>query len=417
MYLNVPPGGTYGYQLQRRSTSRQAAAKQLITTAPMRRPALGSARAACRRTRGDNRRHGPVANVAATGALLMLTALRHRGVQAALLAALLFGAGTPGAKLLLGSVSPWLLAGLLYCGSGLGLGLIRLLRRSPRVRLARSELAPLAGAIAFGGIAGPVLMMVGLTRLSASGASLLLNAEGVFTALLAWFVFKENVDRRVAAGMAAIVAGAVLLSVPNGAQLGSIWPALSVLGACLCWGLDNNLTRKVALTDATWLAAVKGLVAGPVNLVLAFGLGARLPAASHVVAALVVGFFAYGISLVLFIVALRHVGTARASAYYSVAPFFGATLAVALGDQLSWPLAVAGVLMATGVWLHLTESHQHRHHHEQLTHTHQHTDDEHHRHGHPEPVPTGTRHTHQHTHQPSVHDHPHYPDSHHRHEH
>ena len=347
----------------------------------------------------------------------MLAALRHRGVQAALLAAVLFGAGTPAAKLLLAGVSPWLLAGLLYCGSGLGLGLIRLARRAPRVHLTRAELVPLVGAIACGGIAGPVLMMVGLTRLPASGASLLLNAEGVFTALLAWFVFKENVDRRIAAGMAAIIAGAVLLSVPAGAQLGSIWPALAVLGACLCWGLDNNLTRKVAFTDATWLAAVKGLVAGPVNLILAFSLGARLPAAGHVAAALVVGFFAYGVSLVLFIVALRHVGTARASAYYSVAPFVGAALAVAVGDPLSWPLAAAGVLMAVGVWLHLTEDHQHRHRHERLTHSHRHTQDEHHQHGHPEPIQVGTWHTHEHTHQPTTHTHPHYPDSHHRHAH
>ena len=200
-------------------------------------------------------------------------------------------------------------------------------------------------------------------------------------------------DRRIAAGMAAIIAGAVLLSVPAGAQLGSIWPALAVLGACLCWGLDNNLTRKVALADATWLAAVKGLVAGPVNLILAFSLGAQLPAAGRVAAALVVGFFAYGVSLVLFIVALRHVGTARASAYYSIAPFIGAALAVALGDPLSWPLVAAGVLMAVGVWLHLTENHQHRHRHERLTHSHRHTQDEHHQHGHPEPTQVGTWHT------------------------
>jgi drug/metabolite transporter (DMT)-like permease len=347
----------------------------------------------------------------------MLTALKHRGVRAALVAAVLFGAGTPAAKLLLDGVSPWLLAGLLYCGSGVGLGLIRLVRRSSRVHLTRAELAPLAGAILFGGIAGPVLMMFGLTRLPASGASLLLNAEGAFTALLAWVVFKENVDRRIAVGVAAIVSGAVLLSVPTGAQLGGLWPTLAVLGACLCWGLDNNLTRKVSLTDATWLAAVKGLVAGPVNLVLAFSLGAHLPAAPHVAAALVVGFFAYGVSLVLFILALRHVGTARASAYYSIAPFFGAALAVVLGEPLGWALVVASALMALGVWLHLTESHDHRHHHPALTHSHPHTHDGHHRHDHPDPVPAGASHDHLHTHAPATHTHQHYPDAHHRHAH
>jgi drug/metabolite transporter (DMT)-like permease len=349
----------------------------------------------------------------------MFASLRNRGVQAALLSALLFGAGTPIAKLLLGTTNPWLLAGLLYIGSGFGLGLIRLIRRSPRVRLPRHEIVPLAGAILFGGILGPVLLMLGLSNMPASGASLLLNAEGAFTALLAWFVFKENFDKRIALGMLAIVAGAAALSVPSGANLGDPLPALAILGACLCWGLDNNLTRKVALNDATWLAAIKGIIAGPVNLILAFALGASLPAIWNITAALVVGFFAYGISLVLFIVGMRHVGTARAGAYYSVAPFFGALLAIALGDQLTWPLVVAAVLMAIGVWLHLTERHEHEHTHEAVTHTHWHTHDEHHQHQHAdgEIVAPGVRHKHEHTHEPITHTHPHYPDSHHRHTH
>ena len=141
---------------------------------------------------------------------MRLTSLRNTGVQAALAAALLFGAGTPIAKLLLVDVSPWMLAGLLYLGSGIGLGVYRLTRRAPRVRLERRELLPLTGAVFFGGVVGPVLLMFGLVGMPASGASLLLNAEGVATALLAWFVFKENFDRRIALGMAAIVAGAVV---------------------------------------------------------------------------------------------------------------------------------------------------------------------------------------------------------------
>ena len=347
----------------------------------------------------------------------MLTAPRSRGVQAALLSAVLFGAGTPAAKLLLDSVSPFMLAGLLYVGSGLGLGLIRLVRRSPRVHLARDERLPLAGAILFGGVLGPVLLLVGLVNMPASGASLLLNAEGVATALLAWFVFRENFDRRIALGMAALVVGAVVLTVPQGIEFGSAWPALAILGACLAWGIDNNLTRKVAIHDASWLAAVKGGVAGPVNLVLAFVLGAELPAVGYVAAAMVVGFFAYGVSLVLFIVALRHVGTARAGAYYSVAPFFGAVLALVLGEPVTVPLVVAGVLMAVGIWLHLTERHEHEHTHEAVTHDHWHHHDEHHQHEHDEPVAVGTWHRHVHTHEPITHTHEHYPDSHHRHTH
>lgn len=339
-------------------------------------------------------------------------------MQAALLSALLFGTGTPLAKLLLGEVNPWLLAGLLYCGSGAGLLLFRVARRAPRVRPPREDWAPLAGAVVCGGLVGPLLLMLGLASMPASGASLLLNAEAVFTVLLAWLVFSEHVDRRILLGMAAIVAGAVLLSVPSAVSLGTPLPALCVLGACLAWGVDNNLTRKVALNDATWLAGIKGIVAGPINLALGLTAGATLPTPAAVAWALLVGLFAYGASLALFIVGMRQVGTARAGAYYSVAPFFGAILALALGEPFTWPLAGAAALMGLGVWLHLTERHDHRHTHEPVTHTHPHLHDEHHQHPHPGgPVPSGTRHSHAHSHEPISHSHQHYPDAHHRHAH
>jgi drug/metabolite transporter (DMT)-like permease len=177
-----------------------------------------------------------------------------------------------------------------------------------------------AGAIVSGGIVGPVLLMLGLTGMQASGASLLLNAEGVFTALLAWFAFKENFDRRIALGMLAIVTGSMVLSWPGEARFAGVWPALAILGACSAWGIDNNLTRKVSLTDATWIASVKGLVAGSVNLILAMVLGASLPSLPSLTGTMVVGFLAYGVSLALFVVALRHLGTARTGAYFSVAP-------------------------------------------------------------------------------------------------
>ncbi|ROS23953.1 DMT family transporter [Cellulomonas sp. PhB150] len=346
-----------------------------------------------------------------------MNGIANRGVQAALAAAALFGAGTPLAKELLGETSPWMLAGLLYLGSGMGLALVRVARRAPRVHLHRADLPPLVGAVAAGGVVAPVLLLLGLAHMPASGASLLLNAEGVATALLAWFVFRENVDQRVALGMAAIVAGAVVLSVPSAVELGTVWPTLAVLGACLCWGLDNNLTRKVALTDATWLAAVKGGVAGPVNLLLALAVGASLPPLPAVGGALVVGFFAYGVSLALFIVGLRHVGTARAGAYFSVAPFFGALLALAMGEPLTWPLVIAAALMGIGTWLHLSERHEHAHTHVAETHDHWHVHDEHHAHEHAEPVPAGTRHSHPHEHLELTHAHAHYPDAHHRHTH
>ena len=199
---------------------------------------------------------------------------RHLGVLAALAAAALFGAGTPVAKLLLGQTSPWLLAGLLYLGSGLGLFLLRLVRRRVPVMLSREERSWLGGAIVFGGMIGPALLMWGLAHMPASGASLLLNAEGVLTALIAWFVFRENFDRRIALGMGFIVAGALILAWPEESRLGETLPTLAILGACLAWAIDNNMTRRVSLADAGFIAMLKGLAAGDRGRRVADGAGA-----------------------------------------------------------------------------------------------------------------------------------------------
>lgn len=341
--------------------------------------------------------------------------------MASLAAALLFGAGTPVAKLLLAQAGPWLLAAMLYLGSGLGLGLLRVVRRSERVRLPAGEWRWLAGAVLAGGVAGPVLLMFGLVGLPASSASLLLNAEAVFTALLAWIVFRENVDRRVALGMGAIVVGGLALAWPGQLDWHGWQPAVLVIGACLAWAVDNNLTRKVSMSDATWIAMVKGLAAGTTNLALAWAMGTAWPSLPVALVAGLVGFASYGASLALFVVGLRELGTARTSAYFSVAPFFGALLGVGLlGDAVTPPLLAAGALMAVGVALHLSERHDHRHVHEPLEHDHEHVHgagDVHHDHAHRPPVAPGTRHSHPHRHAPMVHSHPHYPDAHHRHEH
>lgn len=338
------------------------------------------------------------------------------GILNALAAALLFGIGTPIAKLLLGPIDPWLLAGLLYLGSGLGLMLWRLLRKGNPVHFGKSETRWLAWAILAGGVIAPVLLMWGLSRMSASSVALLLNAEGVLTALLAWFVFRENFDRRIAIGMAMIVVGTVVLTWSRDANFDSALPVLAVLGACLGWAIDNNLTRKVALVEATFIAMVKGLAAGTANVVIAWLLGATLPQASVLMAAGTVGFLCYGLSLVLFVVALRHLGTARTGAYFSTAPFVGALLSIPLlGESLSIQFMVAAVFMAVGVWLHLTEQHHHFHTHKIVEHDHEHMHDDHHPHTHSEAV-TGA-HTHRHRHGPLRHSHSHYPDAHHRHDH
>lgn len=342
--------------------------------------------------------------------------MKRQGILAALAAATLFGASTPFAKMLLGTVDPWLLAGLLYLGSGLGLSALRLAMPGERARLAPGQGKWLAGAILAGGVAGPVLLMIGLTGASASTTSLLLNAEGVFTALLAWMAFKENADRRIVMGMLSIVAGAVTLSWPGGTVMAS-WPALAVLGACLCWAVDNNLTRKVSLADPLQISAIKGLTAGTTNIALAFLQGASLPDGSSFMLAGLLGFLGYGLSLVSFVVALRELGTARTGAYFSTAPFVGALIAVVmLGEPVTVQLGAAAVLMGIGVWLHLSENHEHEHRHAPLEHEHAHAhDDDHHQHDHHgSPSPP---HVHRHWHQPLRHKHSHYPDGHHRHEH
>jgi drug/metabolite transporter (DMT)-like permease len=350
----------------------------------------------------------------------------RRGIGVALAAAVLFGASTPFAKLLLTDTAPQLLAGLLYLGSGLGLGIVWLrerysaegTRESP---LTRSNVTYLVAAIVFGGVLGPLLLMIGLTGTPASGASLLLNLEGVFTALLAWFVFRENFDRRIALGMLSIVVGGLALAWEGRLAWGGLAGPLAVTGACLCWGIDNNLTQKVSAGDPVQIAMLKGLVAGSVNTSIALLVGASVPESTRIAGALALGFLGYGVSLVLFVLALRNLGTARTGAYFSTAPFVGAVLSLAIFRERPTPLfMVAASLMALGVWLHITERHEHQHEHAALDHDDAHVHDGHHQHSHSAddpPVTDPTPHTHRHRHAPIVHSHAHYPDIHHRHSH
>ncbi|SKA32436.1 Permease of the drug/metabolite transporter (DMT) superfamily [Enhydrobacter aerosaccus] len=353
-----------------------------------------------------------------------MTRLRsYSGPSMAIASAMLFGASTPLAKLLLGSgIDPWLLAGLLYLGSGIGLGIFYLVRRArgnppAEASLRRSDLSWLGLVVLFGGVVGPLLLMIGLSHTAASAATLLLNIEGLATMGIAWVVFKENVDRWLLLGALAILAGAALLSWQGGGT--AIGPgAIAIIGACIAWGIDNNLTRKLSSADPVQIAMIKGLVAGATNLILALSGGASLPSPTAVAAAGAVGFLGYGVSLVLFVLALRHVGTARTGAYFSTAPFIGAVLAVGLfGEPLTVRLVVAALLMAVGLYLHLAERHAHEHRHEAIEHSHRHVHDEHHLHEHGPADLAGEPHTHVHRHSALTHHHPHYPDLHHRHGH
>lgn len=346
----------------------------------------------------------------------------NASVGHALGAAALFGLSTPLAKLLLDSVSPVLLSGLLYLGSGVGLIAARWWRDKgwQTTGLQPGGWPWLTGAIAFGGVLGPVALMLGLQRTTGSTASLLLNLEAVLTALLAWVAFKENADRRVVVGMLAIVAGSVILSWPTGVATdqGLGWGAGLIALACLCWAIDNNLTRKVSASDALFVAGSKGLVAGCVNVSIAMALGSAWPALPTTLGAMAVGLSGYGVSLVLFVLALRGLGTARTGAYFSVAPFVGAVVSLLLlGESVEPAFWLAGGLMALGVWLHLTERHEHEHAHGPMAHTHAHVHDEHHQHVHDFAWDGQEPHVHGHKHPAMTHKHPHYPDIHHRHGH
>jgi drug/metabolite transporter (DMT)-like permease len=345
---------------------------------------------------------------------------RTRGAVLALAAAALFGASTPAVKWLLGDASPWVVAGLLYLASGVGLALFALVRAArggaaAEAPLARRDLPRLALAVVSGGAVGPVLLMTGLAAMPAASAALLLNLESVLTLAIAWTVFRENVDRRIFVGAVAIVAGGVVLSWSG---VGFAWGSLAIAGACLAWAIDNNLTRTLSGSDPVQIAAVKGIAAGLANVALASALGAAWPPLAALPALAAVGVLGYGVSLVLFILALRHVGAARTGAYFAAAPFVGAVLAIsALGEPLTAQLVIAGALMAFGVWLHLTERHEHDHAHEPQTHAHRHVHDAHHQHAHGAADPPGEPHSHAHAHGRLVHRHPHYPDLHHGHAH
>ena len=345
--------------------------------------------------------------------------MNRHAVLLALLSAALFGISTPAAKALLGQISPTILAGLFYCGAGVGIAILRRARSdTSEARLGREELPSLAAAILAGGVVGPLLLMTGLSVTNAAMASLLLTLEGVATALIAWFIFRENFDTRVATGMGCLVAGALVLSWTGQPSLSGLLGPLAIVGACAAWGLDNNLTRKVSLSDPLQIVQIKGLVAGPFMLALGLLAGDSLPRLTVALIAGAVGFIGYGVSLALFVLALRQLGAARTGAYFSTAPFLGAVAAILfLQEPITVQLVLAGLLMGTGVWLHLTEDHEHEHEHEPMEHSHPHVHDAHHQHEHLPGDPPGEPHTHPHRHPRMRHSHAHVPDMHHLHRH
>jgi drug/metabolite transporter (DMT)-like permease len=335
------------------------------------------------------------------------------GLLPALAAPALFGAGAALTKAQLAGVHPVLMAGLLYLSAGIGLGLWRLVRPSREAGVARTDLPRLAGVAACGGLAAPALLMAGLASMPASHASLLLNLEAPLTALLAWALFKEHVGRRAALGIALVTIGAAALSgLEGGARVASRAHA-AVLGACFFWALDNNLTQKLSEKDPLQVAAFKGTAAGAFNVAAGLSLGAELPQGAALAWIALIGLLSYGVSLTFYLSAVRRLGAARTALYFSLAPFFGAAVAVGLlREPLTAGLGAAALLMGAGVWLTSTERHEHDHVHGEM-HEHLHIHDEHHGHEHRDE--SHSAHSHAHSHVGLSHSHPHDPDIHHRH--
>ena len=346
------------------------------------------------------------------------------GIGWVIISAILFGISTPFAKMLTCEISPVPLAGLLYLGSGVALGLWSLIRPKSisklqnEAPLSHQEIPWLAGSIFFGGMLAPVLLMTGLQDTPASTTALLLNLESVFTLLIAWFVFRENFDRKILAGVVAILCGSLILSWAGIPYVTLPFGPLLIAAACLAWAVDNNITRKISSGDPVQIAAIKGLVAGIALLLIGLMIGYKVVTVKAAILTGLLGVISYGLSLVFFVLGLRNLGTARTAAYFSLAPLVGVVASfIILRESISTSFFIAAILMGAGIYLHISEKHHHEHQHNELLHQHKHVHDEHHQHKHEVSADIPEPHSHWHQHQSIIHSHPHYPDIHHRHGH
>lgn len=341
-----------------------------------------------------------------------------RGILFGLAAAVSFGLSAPLAKVLLSDVEPQLLAGLLYLGAfGALVAVGRLRRTSGEARLRRTDAPRLAVVVVVGGVVAPVLLLLGLERVSGVSGSLLLNVEGPLTILVGVALFREHLSRHAALGAGVIFAGAILLTIEGGGNADWLGLVL-VAGACAAWAIDNNVTQSLTERDPRTIVTIKTGCAGAINLAIAVAIGQSLPTLAVIGAALALGGISYGLSVYWDALALRHLGAAREAAIFAVAPFVGALVApLVLPEAFGVQELAAGLLMGCGVALLLTEHHVHAHRHQPIAHDHLHEHDEHHAHVHGQPVAPGTRHSHTHRHDEQVHSHDHVSDLHHRHGH
>jgi drug/metabolite transporter (DMT)-like permease len=346
-------------------------------------------------------------------------------ITQALIAALLFGASAPLAKILLGEVEPIPLAAFLYLGSGIGLLGVKIYQRltqkslESEAQVGKPDIIWLAGAILAGGVAAPITLLFSLKNTPAATASLLLNFEGVATTLIAALAFKESIGRRAWWAISLITLSSIFLSINLSAGWGFSLGALGIIAACFFWGLDNNFTRNISAKDPLMIVTLKGLGAGGFSLGMALILGNKFPAVIVILGAMILGSLSYGLSIVLFIRAMRGLGAARTSALFGTAPLAGMILSFLLFREFpGWLFLVALPLMIMGTLFLVNEEHEHHHVHEMMLHEHAHVhDDGHHQHEHGEGEIHTRSHSHLHQHPHKEHEHHHMPDIHHRHGH
>jgi drug/metabolite transporter (DMT)-like permease len=346
---------------------------------------------------------------------------QYKASSFAILAAALYAISSPVSKLLLKEIPPTLMASFLYLGAGLGMSIVGVVKHmkskeKAEARLTKKELPFTALMVALD-IAAPIFLMFGLTMTTASSASLLNNFEIVATSLIALLLFKESISKRLVGAIFLITISSIILSIRDISSFSLSFGSIFVLLACICWGLENNCTRKLSIKDPLEIVVIKGFGSGIGALLIALSLGERTNNILYIISALLLGFFAYGLSIFFYIYAQRDLGAAKTSAYYAIAPFIGVGLSLIIFREVpSWSFVVALLIMIIGTYFASTEEHNHRHSHILITHEHSHNhEDDHHNHIHNKTIIKN--HNHIHTHEECTHWHKHTQEIHHSHVH
>lgn len=347
--------------------------------------------------------------------------IQYKAISFATLAAALYAISAPISKLLLKEIPPTLMASFLYLGAGLGMSIVGLIKyrkykERTEARLTKQELPFTIGMVILD-IAAPIFLMYGLTITTSANASLLNNFEIVATSLIALLIFKESISKRLWGAISLITVSSIILSVEDISSFSFSFGSIFVLLACICWGLENNCTRKLSVKDPLEIVAIKGFGSGIGSLLIALALGERTNNVPYIIAALLLGFFAYGLSIFFYIYAQRDLGAAKTSAYYAIAPFIGVGLSLIIFREIpTFSFVIALVIMIIGTCFASTEKHIHKHGHTIITHEHSHShDDGHHSHTHDKT--NALKHNHIHTHEVYTHSHKHTQDIHHSHAH